>query len=1751
MVVEVPGLDGKASLSFAAQVNSQGLCVFDPPRSATAGSGAFACAEAPVPWAEPGAQPLTWLERSVCLKLPEELSHAFFYIVREGEESYPPEVFGRLQLHYRSSEPVPMWSALHEDRSLARGGGHGKRLGNQEGFMLGLALIEEVSEDAAAEPPKTCTLPLQEVYCHVDLLAARGLPACDEDGLADPCYEVRVEDMVLQLQEPVRRTLNPTFLHRLRLGPLQLPVEMASPGKLSKQQSIGLPPVMITISDKDNTSFNVLGKAALLDLMSLDLQDGELLDVNACHKAAWYALEEDLRLEFSPTPNPAWAFRSRILVAAGFSGLEKVALEMDTPVAETTDGLGRRARIGQVKTEMLMQYNISLDLLGIRGLKDEDEKDILGIKGLTEFKDPKAKDAQVTEIGFIPFWEGAKHSTIWVRLDDWKNCKGQGEDKASAAFWQNLDPWITLEADEGALPNAPSRHSNADWQNNLVIHGNRSCGWRLMLRNYMAPIIPYLQQEFEKKLPQVPLPPKPQGFVSTGDHFVLLPDLVFRLRSSSSNVWGSKDTVDHGMLCVALPLSHSHLPLQLAPHVAKAMRSYRALMGTKMKHKVKEGLTMRTWHWIEAVEHKAAAAVKNTVSNVEHAASNALDKVVHHGSRHGDRHGTHRSPRVSTEATASTPRSESASSHQSVEVPESKDLLELEEGDRVEVLRKDLSGWSYGCLDGHGQREGWFPDWIIREKTNSWVAKYRQDFAELETALQHLPQLPLAEQREEPYDIYVDVFAEATGLLTWDHNFHVDNRLLTPHLFTIKHKEERILQYFNAADWIAGHSHHEQESFDHRFQPSFHCDSAPTDTGRHEMPLGLRRLWRGVMWHNALLERLLRPWKTAQLKQFLWFRGFRLASHQHCPEPVPHRRMADHLHENLHTFVRSLGHKIHPDSDRDSKLLARLRLKAPHPEATCKRRCVDLIDSLGSRWHFFLEPAGTLTATMNGKFVMTLHAHQGITIRQKKGAFCLVLGPATQVQVPGHQKQKVNELAEMVKLENREMHPQESTSFLVVRFNQAGEVVWAPPAHQLSWAEPGQILFVVKLEASEALVEIRVPSFDLRYPLETNWYPCKTLVGTREFKKHQEDAEASGAMTVVKVEVAPKKKPKAAARKTIQEDGYVHAVHVSKHAFCCRIMKRRNTGHFDRVRSHNWYRSVLSETCTDIATIPSLEFDDTELVKHIFLAKWTNIRRVLSLDDKETGLLKAHVEVEAVEAVESKSLESSMHQSVLPVERLWLQQSFAINIYILTARGVIHDSFREPYVTITLVGSGEEPTKVPALITHDDGRGCDFYHRIGLDLMLPGDGLMLVQLWSKPILGFDQLVGEAYVDLEDRQMALFYRRLRGTCNAEWIRRNLSPLEPTEISHVKHEHHHSLGVRMWEEPKGVVRNHLSGDPTELTQLTFFKPKSRKQPTAYRPHLAPPTPAPIEQLILYKEASMGSNNKTRTGALRMWMDLFTSQERVPEVSFEGFKDIPMPLQVRIKLYEVQNISVFKDFGERNDAYVQGTVTLQSVGKTTIHAELKTDVHKYAQQTASFNELWIIDVDAPMKECKLKLELMDWDSVTGADLIYASKTLALEPLVTAAYWAKVLKRPEPGEVDHQVVFDCFPPDHPGHHEGCGRCCRRFCHCLCFCCRRNCCRPPPTQPNPATLFTSIEVVFREEAWTPPSSEHFMEPKGRVDLKELMVRPHKAMRIMLGPRNLKVVSSAATFCAIFMTLLVVLGVTFLFIHIFIVPLRS
>ena len=76
-----------------------------------------------------------------------------------------------------------------------------------------------------SEPAVEARSTLTPVYCHIDILCARALPAADDDNLADPCYELRVEDQTFKLGEPAVRTLNPTFLHRLVLGPVPLPAD--------------------------------------------------------------------------------------------------------------------------------------------------------------------------------------------------------------------------------------------------------------------------------------------------------------------------------------------------------------------------------------------------------------------------------------------------------------------------------------------------------------------------------------------------------------------------------------------------------------------------------------------------------------------------------------------------------------------------------------------------------------------------------------------------------------------------------------------------------------------------------------------------------------------------------------------------------------------------------------------------------------------------------------------------------------------------------------------------------------------------------------------------------------------------------------------------------------------------------------------------------------------------------------------------------------------------------------------------------------------------------------------------------------------------------------------------------------------------------------------------------------------------------------------------------------------------------------
>jgi len=223
--------------------------------------------------------------------------------------------------------------------------------------------------------------------------------------------------------------------------------------------------------------------------------------------------------------------------------------------------------------------------------------------------------------------------------------------------------------------------------------------------------------------------------------------------------------------------------------------------------------------------------------------------------------------------------------------------------------------------------------------------------------------------------------------------------------------------------------------------------------------------------------------------------------------------------------------------------------------------------------------------------------------------------------------------------------------------------------------------------------------------------------------------------------------------------------------------------------------------------------------------------------------------------------------SLIPVENFWIRKCLAVDVNVLTLRGV-SVSMNNPYITIGFLG-GERHEIEPA-ICHDDQTSCDFYQRVSFDLELPGQGSLVMQLWSRNLTG-SVLVGEAQVDIEDRHLALMHRHLREQCNQQWIKQNLSPPETIEV-HVAEEHQKA---RMWKQPSKLESCH-SSKQTRRASTAVFNPKNKKAAVAFDPFLCPKKPAPIEPLPLYA-------NSVQIGGLRTWIDISTSQDPIPETTF----------------------------------------------------------------------------------------------------------------------------------------------------------------------------------------------------------------------------------------------------------------------------
>ncbi|OLP96135.1 hypothetical protein AK812_SmicGene21645 [Symbiodinium microadriaticum] len=115
----------------------------------------------------------------------------------------------------------------------------------------------------------------------------------------------------------------------------------------------------------------------------------------------------------------------------------------------------------------------------------------------------------------------------------------------------------------------------------------------------------------------------------------------------------------------------------------------------------------------------------------------------------------------------------------------------------------------------------------------------------------------------------------------------------------------------------------------------------------------------------------------------------------------------------------------------------------------------------------------------------------------------------------------------------------------------------------------------------------------------------------------------------------------------------------------------------------------------------------------------------------------------------------------------------------------------------------------------------------------------------------------------------------------------------------------------------------------------------------------------------------NSETRAGLLRCFLDMhpFNTPELPRRPEMQSF-------EVRVSVFAVDNIKVYKDFGQRNDLFVQ--MKFRSVnmdGEESKRVE-KTDIHRWANEDASFNQRFLFEMSAPCLSMGVEFSLMDFD-------------------------------------------------------------------------------------------------------------------------------------------------------------------------------
>jgi hypothetical protein len=274
----------------------------------------------------------------------------------------------------------------------------------------------------------------------------------------------------------------------------------------------------------------------------------------------------------------------------------------------------------------------------------------------------------------------------------------------------------------------------------------------------------------------------------------------------------------------------------------------------------------------------------------------------------------------------------------------------------------------------------------------------------------------------------------------------------------------------------------------------------------------------------------------------------------------------------------------------------------------------------------------------------------------------------------------------------------------------------------------------------------------------------------------------------------------------------------------------------------------------------------------------------------------------------------------------------------------------------------------------------------------------------------------------------------------------------------------------------------------------------------------------------------------GSMRFWIDISKPGHHYQAFNrgggaFSPTRAVAEELEVRITILCLDNVSIFKDLGSRNDIFIKAVAAIHGFDEAPNFIPFKTDTHKYAHEHADFNWRFVFRVRFPCLACYLRLEMMDED-ILGEQLIYDPQILCLDEYLALAHTRKLSKEPLPLEpVRTTVLFDSWPAGTTRYIgiSCCGLCGRR------------------TKPTPAQLKCMVEVVPVTPGadGTPGTVEEPVgqgrdapqpldEPPGRFSLAQAALNPGHTLKLVLGP---DLTREAYCTCTVLAAAAVVLGV--------------